>query len=273
MKVYANGSVVDKDRVSEVFEPGFLFGWGVFEVLRAYGREVPHLDLHMERLNKSLQLLGIEAPDTDFGKEIESLIETNNVDDAYIRITVYKKRKGSGVLIYADKFGYYPPEMYEKGFRAVISPYSRNSHGIFSRVKSLSYLENRMSWYQAQKAGCDEAVVLSLEGFLAGGARSNLFFVKGGEAFTPSLQDGAFDGVTRKIVIKILAGMGVKLHQEKIAVEQLFSCDEAFLTSSLLEVMPLVECEGKALGKSCPGKLALEVGRKYKQIIQAQSNE
>ncbi|UCD15639.1 MAG: aminotransferase class IV [Candidatus Omnitrophota bacterium] len=271
MKVYSNGKILEKDDLREVFEPGFLFGWGAFEALRTYDRKPAFLNLHIERLTKSLGLLGIEAPDIDFKEKIEELGSLNSLDDAYVRITVYKKRKGSGTLIYADKFGYYPPAMYEKGFSAVISPYSRNTHGIFSRLKTLSYVESRMSWYQAQKVNKDEALILSLEGFLVGGARSNVFFIKDRRVFTPSVLYGAFPGITKKKVVQILEDLKLEVCEKKLTVDELFGCQEAFLTSSLLEVMPLVECEGKVLGKGAPGEISRQVAKRYRKIVQSKN--
>ena len=268
MKIFCNSKFIDKEALEEIFEPGFLFGWGAYETLRAYKGKVPFLDLHIARLNDALNTLGIEEVKTDFKSNIMELLRANNLEDAYIRITAYKKRAATGLLIYADKFGYYPQSAYEKGFTAIISPYRRNIKNSFYTIKSLSYLENRLSWFEAQKQNKDEALVLNEDGFLSGGSRSNLFIIKNQEAITPSVVCGAFDGITRKIIISELKKMNLNVKEAKVSVEELFSCaNEAFLTSALLEAMPLVECDGKAISSGKPGSITLKALEQYKNLI------
>ena len=268
MKIFCNSKLIEKESLEEIFEPGFLFGWGAYETLRAYSGKVPFLDLHVARLNDALNALGIEEPKIDFKTRINELLKVNKLEDAYIRITAYKKRASTGVLIYADKFGYYPQSAYEKGFTAVISPYKRNIKNNFYTIKSLSYLENRLSWFEAQKQKKDEALVLNEDGFLSGGSRSNLFIIKNQEAITPSIESGAFDGITRKIVISELKKMDINVKEDKISIEDLFSCaSEAFLTSALLEAMPLVECDNKAISNGKPGDITIRILKQYKNLI------
>jgi branched-subunit amino acid aminotransferase/4-amino-4-deoxychorismate lyase len=268
MKVFCNSKLVEKENLEEVFEPGFLFGWGVFETLRAYKGEIPFLDLHAARLNDGLNTIGIEEVRIDFDKKIKELLRANKLEDAYIRITAYKKRESTGVLIYADKFGYYQEEAYEKGFTAIISPYKRNTGNPFCQVKSISNLENRLSWYEAQKQKKDEALILNEKDFLIGGSRSNLFIVKDGGVTTPSLAKGAFYGITRKAVINELKNSKINVLEKEITIEDLLSCEEAFLTSSLLEVMPLVECDQTKIGQGIPGELTLKILAQYRKLCE-----
>jgi branched-chain amino acid aminotransferase len=267
MKAYYNGEFKDKEQLQEILEPGFLFGWGVFETLRAYKGKVPFLDLHVARLNDGLNALGIEETKLDFVKKVDELLKANSLEDAYIRITAYKKRETTGVIIYVDKFGYYPQGAYEKGFSAIISPYKRNSQNQFAQLKSLSYLENRLSWHEAQKQNKDEALILNEKEQLIGGSRSNLFIVKNGEVVTPPPASGAFYGITRKVVINELKNLGIKVLEKEITTEDLTFCEEAFLTSVLLEVMPLVECAGKALGNGKPGDITKKTSEQYRSIL------
>jgi branched-chain amino acid aminotransferase len=271
MKIFANGNIIDKENLEEIFEPGFLFGWGVFETFRAYCGKIPFLKEHIGRLNDGLNILGIEEVKIDFKPKVEELLKVNNLEDAYIRITAYKKRESTGVIIYVDKFGYYPQSAYEKGFSAIISPYKRNSQNHFAQIKSLSYLENRMSWYEAQKQNKDEALILNEKEQLIGGSRSNLFIVKGAEVITPALADGAFYGITKKAIINELKNLRIKILEKEITPEDLISCEEAFLTSALLEVMPLVECGNKVIGEGKSGKLTRRLLEQYKSITYSHS--
>ncbi len=289
MKIFCNDNLIDKESIAEIFEPGFLFGWGVFETLRAYKGKIPFLDLHIARLNDGLNTIGIEEVNIDFEKKIKELLKINKLNDAYIRITAYKKRESirstrpaksrarsglmlskveasTGILIYVDKFGYYQEEAYEKGFAAIVSPYKRNTECPFWQVKSLSFLGNRLSWFEAQKQNKDEALILNEKDFLVGGSRSNLFIVKNGEVITSPLSRGAFYGITRKIVINELKKMRIKLSEKEVTLNDLQTSDEAFLTSALLEVMPLVECGGVGIGSNKPGKVALQILTQYRKL-------
>jgi branched-chain amino acid aminotransferase len=268
MKVYCNGDFQDKDNLREIFEPGFLFGWGVFEPLRTYRGNIPFLHLHIERLRKSLALIGLDDIELEWDKVIKSLLKENGLEDAYIRITVYKRREGTGVIIYASPFDYYPSPIYKEGFTSIISPYRRNVEEVCSQIKTISYLENRLSWFEAQRANKNEAVVLSPQGSILGGARSNLFVVRKGEVVTPSLERGAFPGITRQVVIDILADFKIPLQEKDIKLEDIYESEEMFLTSALMEVMPLVECEGKVVGRGKPGEITLKVLSRYREIVQ-----
>lgn len=267
MKVFCNDTLVDKDSVAEVFEPGFLFGWGVFETLRAYKGKVPFLDRHVRRLDAGLARIGIEGTKVDYAQAITKLLKENSLDDAYIRITAYKKRESTGVLIYVDKFGYYPDSAYEKGFTAIISKYKRDASNPLYNIKAISNLENRLAWHEAQLAKKDEALVLNKKGYLAGGSRSNIFLVKNNKAFTPSIENGAFCGITRGMIIKELNNSRIKVFSKQLTVKDLLSADEAFLTSALLEVMPLVECGGTLIGNGKPGPLTLKTLSRYRELL------
>jgi len=266
MKIFCNSKLIEKETIEEVFEPGFLFGWGVYETLRAYKKKIPFLSLHIDRLNRSLELLEIDKADLDFTEKIKQLLEENKLEDAYIRITAYKKRDSTGILIYTDKFGYYQKEAYEKGFSVAVSPYRRDTKSPFSQIKSLSYIENRMSWFKAQKAGKDEALLLNQEDYLIGGARSNLFLVKGKEIITPSIKSGAFTGITRQLLINELMDLHIRIKEKELTLEDLYDSNEAFLTSSLLEVMPLVECGSKKIADGKPGSITAKVLSQYRKF-------
>ncbi len=267
MKVYINQKIVDKSELKEVLEPGFLFGWGVFEALRAYSAKPAFLGFHIERLNKSLELVGLEKADISWQKTIDKLLKENKLSDAYIRITAYRKREGLGLVIYVDKFSYYTDEVYKKGFKAIISTHKRDINSITSKVKSLSYLENRIAWFQAQKQKKQEALLLNQEGNLAGGARSNLFLVKDKTLLTPAVEEGAFSGITRQVILDIAKQLGLGISKGNINPEVIVSADEAFITSSLMEVMPLVEVGDKQVADGKPGGITLKLLEEYRKLI------
>ena len=179
MKAYLNGKSVDFGELEDLLEPGFLFGWGVFETLRVYNKKPAFLAEHISRLKQGCAKIFLELPQVDFQRQINALLEENNLTNAYCRITVFKKRKGTGVIIYTAPFNYYQGQDYQKGFKAVISPIIKNSQHPLVGIKPISYLDSRYSWKTAQDKGKDEALFLNEKGFLAEGSRTNLFFAKG----------------------------------------------------------------------------------------------
>lgn len=257
MKVFLNGKLVEKDGAEEIFEPGFLFGWGAFETLRAYGKKVLFLDEHLGRLKQGLKFLELVFPEVNFRKEIDNLLNENNLSNAYVRITVYKKRRSIGVSIYADEFNYYKEDTYKKGFTTMFAPFIRYSKDPFLKVKAISYAKSRLAWNLAQKQGKDEAIFLNEDGFIQEGSRSNVFFIKNNVVFTPSLECGLLEGVTRNKVIDICKKENIKVVEGKFKKEGLLSADESFITSSLMEVMPL----------GAPGPLTKKIHNSYKDII------
>ncbi len=266
MHIYCNGGLVQKEAMEELFEPGFLFGWGTFEPLRAYAGRFPLLDEHIGRLNQSLELLSLEKVSLAWEETLKDLLSANSFSDAYVRISAYKKRSGTGVIIYADTFGYYGPQDYEKGFSALPSPHRRSSHEVASKVKSLSYLQNRLSWLIAQKANKDEALIMSETGDLVGGSRSNIFLLKNHSLLTPSLTSGAFPGITRDCVIAIARGLDIQVIEKPCKPEAIACADEAFVTSALMEVMPLVEYEGKPIASGKPGAVTGKIHSEYRKL-------
>ena len=102
---------------------------------------------------------------------------------------------------------------------------------------------------------------------VAGGARSNVFIVKDGKVFTPPLSSGALEGITRKVVINVCKDLGVECSEEELSVDDVLNSDEAFLTSALLEVMPLVELDGNSISSGKPGDITKQIHKKYKELV------
>ncbi|MCF7916250.1 MAG: aminotransferase class IV [Candidatus Omnitrophica bacterium] len=266
MKIFLNGNIENKEKATQLLEPGFLFGWGVFEPARIYNQKIPFLDKHIKRLEDSLQLIGIEKPDLDYQEIVKILLDQNCLTDAYLRITVYKQRKGTGVIIYVAPFEYYKEAAYKQGFKVIVSPHLRSKSSFNSKIKSISYLQNRISWLEAQKKGAQEALVLSSNSKLIGGTRSNVFFIKNNRLVTPSKESGAFSGITREIILEIAKNLDIKIEERIVEQNELENCQEAFITSALMEVMPIVSCCDKMIGKGIPGKLSLKILEEYRKL-------
>lgn len=267
MKVYLNGDIQEAKNIENILEPGYLFGWGAFETLRIYNGKAAFPEEHIERLKEGCEKILLNSPKISFQEEIDNLLKVNKLNNAYCRITVFKKKTSTGVMIYVSPFNYYKEDNYKKGFKAIVSSFARNSKDPLNSVKSTSYLKNRLAWKIAQDKGSDEAIFLNEGGFLAEGSRANLFFIKGEKIYSPSLECGILEGITRRKIIGVAKEKRLVLEEGEFKLEDLLSCDEVFLTSSLMEVMPLVEVNGQPIKYGRPGKITQIIHQGYLKLI------
>ncbi len=276
--VYLNGVLVPPSQASiPVMDYGFLYGYGLFETMRAYGGRVFCLDRHLARLYCSAEMLGIKIGALDLKSAVTDTLRANQFSEARIRITVSIGEGGMApdpgtckkptVLIVAGPYHSYPDAVYEKGLSAIISSMRRNSQSPLSRLKSANYLESILAREQARAAGASEAICLNEKGLLAEASMSNIFLVTNGILRTPGTQSGILPGVTRETVLELANKLGIKAVEQDIHLEELLQAEEAFLTNSLIEVMPLTELDGKPIGSGRPGLLTRRLMLAYRELV------
>jgi len=278
--VYLNGSLVplSQARLSP-FDWGFLYGYGLFETMRAYSGHIFRLEKHLARLSRSAKLLGIDCESTAIlEKAIYETLRANNLSDARIRLTL---SGGEGepvpdplapriptLFITVRSYTPYPRQVYEQGFKGIVSNIRRNTQSSASAVKSLNYLDNLLARREAKSVGADEAILLNEQGLLAEGSTSNIFLVSGNNLLTPSLDSGILPGVTREVVLELASSLGLKVREQKIALEELLQADEAFLTNSLIEIMPITQVSGQVIGSGRAGARTQQLMDAYKEIME-----
>ena len=276
--VYLNGSLMPRGQASiSVLDYGFLYGFGLFETMRAYGGRVFRLDSHLSRLTRSAEILGLPLKALELKGAVMDTIQANKLSDARIRIAISIGEGGMvpdpstcnkpTVLILAGLYQPYPEPVYQKGFRAVVSSIRRNSQSPLSRLKSANYLESILAKQEARAAGVDEALCLNEKGLLAEASMSNIFLVTDGILRTPGLESGILPGITRETILELASQLGINTLEHDIRLDELFHAQEAFLTNSLIEVMPLTEIEGKPIGSSRPGPLTRRLIVAYKRMV------
>ncbi len=276
--VYLNGSLMPRSQASiSVLDYGFLYGFGLFETMRAYGGRVFRLDRHIKRLASSAEMLGFSIGELDLKGATIDTIRANKLGDARIRITISIGEGGivpdpstcskPTVLILAEGYQPYPEQAYKTGFRAVVSSIRRNSQSPLSRLKSANYLESMLARQEARAAGVDEALCLNEKGLLAEASMSNIFLVTDGILRTPGQESGILPGITRETVLELAPQLGINALEHDIRLDELFQAQEAFLTNSLIEVMPLVEIDGKPIGSGRPGSLTKRLMVAYKKLV------
>lgn len=279
--VYLNGDLIPRSQASiSVLDYGFLYGFSLFETMRAYGGQVFRLDRHLKRLLRSAGILGMPIEGLDLKDTVMATIRANRLSEARIRLTV---SMGEGsmvpdpgtcnrptVLIMAQPYQPYPETVYQKGFRAVVSSIRRNSQSPLSRLKSANYLESILARQESRAAGVDEALCLNEKGVLAEGSMSNLFVVTDGVLRTPGVGNGVLPGITRETILELATSRGVNAREEDIRLEELFQAQEAFLTNSLVEIMPLTEVSGKPIGSGRAGPLTQRLRTAYRALVRAE---
>ena len=271
MRIYFNGKFVRQDEARlSVLDPGFLYGQGIFETMRAYQGRVFRLDSHIRRLLDSLVIIGIDAPlEAGSLKEaVKRCLKENDLKDAYVRLTVWQGEDNKvKVMAIAKPYRFPGKEDYQKGFKAMLSASRQNEFSPLCRVKSANYLRLLLAYQEAKKNNFDEALLLNTKGFLAEASRSNIFLVKDKCLLTPALDCGCLPGITRDTVLALAGKEKIKAIEARLTLEDLGRAQEAFLTNSLIEVMPLVSLDGKPVNKGAPGEMTQRILKRYRALI------
>ncbi|MFZ5800724.1 MAG: aminotransferase class IV [Candidatus Omnitrophota bacterium] len=249
--------------------PGFLYGQLLFETMRAYNGRVFLLKKHLQRLLAALPVVGF-APNLQeekLAQAVISALSASKFKDARVRLSVWQEEGRSGFGAVVSKYEAYSSAKYNRGFRAIVSRLRQNEFSPLSRVKSGNYLLHLLALKAAQKKKCDEAILLNTKGRLCEGSRSNIFLVQRGKLFTPDLSQGCLKGITRQTVLKLAKKNKIEIKEGAMPLSALFNCDEAFLTNSLIEIMPLVKVDNRLIGKGAPGIITKLLAGEYRELV------
>jgi branched-chain amino acid aminotransferase len=277
MKVYIDGTFCDeRDAKISVFDHGLLYGDGIFEGIRAYNGRVFRLKEHIDRLFCSAKalLLTIPMSHAEIVKAVVESCRENKIRDGYIRLLVTRgvgtlglnpnRCQNPSVIVIADKIQLYPAELYERGMEIITVPTVRNLHSALNpAIKSLNYLNNILAKIEANNGGCEEAIMLNAEGFVAECTGDNVFIAKEGRLMTPPLSAGALYGITRQVVMELAARGGVAVTEPNLTRYDLFNADECFLTGTGAEIVPVVKIDGRVIGTGQPGPLTRKLESEY----------
>lgn len=283
--VFLNGEFIPSEnaRVS-IYDHGFLYGDGAFEGIRAYHGKAFKLEAHVDRLYRSLKALWIELPygQEQFVANIEKLVEMNEVTDGYIRVTVTrgqalgldpKNIKGEPtVVLSTDKLSLYPPSMYENGLMVVtVATRIANPQVLEPRIKSLGkYLCNIQAKIEANQVGAGEGLMLTEDGYVAECTGDNIFFIRDGVVYTPPAFLGILEGITRGTVMDLLGEMGIQVVEKVFTRFDLYTADEAFLTGTAAEVIPMVKLDDRQIGDGKPGPITKDLIKVFHEYVAKQ---
>ena len=274
---YVNGEFVP---IAEAALPlndlGIVRGYGVFDLLRTYGTTPFRLRDHIRRLESSAAQIGLAMPWSR--QELEEIVlqtyQRNEIPDASIRIVVtggpsqnFMTPQGkSSLVVMVHPVSPYPERYYTEGCKATSTLIERT----MATVKSLNYIGAIMAMNDADKSGAVEAIYLDNHDRLTEGTRANLFVVRGDLLVTP--REGVLKGITRQVVLDLATANDFEVVEGPIHYHDLGNLDEAFLTSTTKEVLPIVQIDEHVIGTGKPGphtQRIIELFHKYVRSVSA----
>lgn len=272
--VFLDGRFVPARRARiSVFDRGLLYGDGLFETMRAYRGRVFALDEHLERLGRSASTLGFDLPRRSWRPILEELLRRNDLDerDAWMRLNLTRGTAAPDVLPPRDAVptvfalvkpiasGFSPVQRH--GARVTLLTYSR--HSFMPEHKSLNYLPTILGKSAAAQRGAYEGLFVRDGRYLMEGTTSSVFLVRGKTLQTPPVE-GILPGVTRRIISELAAREGLSIAEKDTSVATLKRADEAFLTSSVAEIVPIISLDDTPIADAEPGPVTALLQRKYR---------
>jgi branched-chain amino acid aminotransferase len=286
-KVWMNGELVDwADAKIHVGAHGLHYGSGVFEGIRCYetasGPAVFRLTDHLKRFDASARLLDMQLPYTldELREASFELIAVNGLPECYLRPIAFYGYGELGVsaagnpvdtVIMSWPWGAYLGEDgLKNGIRAKISSWQRIGPNVIPHVAKATgvYLNSMLAVSEANRAGYDEAILLTAEGYVADGSGENVFVIQDGVITTPPLSTSILPGITRDCIIQIAQDLGYEVREANLIRSDLYLADEAFMTGTAAEVTPLRSVDDSEIGV---GPITLEIQRTYLDVVRGRN--
>ncbi|MBI2372845.1 MAG: aminotransferase class IV [Deltaproteobacteria bacterium] len=278
-------SVAPEAAVISVFDRGFLYGDSVYEVIRAY-RGVPfELTHHLDRLRGSAERIGMSLPVAleTLADETRRAIQESGEPEAYVRVVVTRGAGAIGLdvalaeaprrLVFVEPVSKKrpPAELYEHGAKLAIVGVVRNlREAVDPAAKTGNYLNSVLALAEAKRAGAHEALMLDHRGLVTEGASSNVFVVFGAMLLTPPLDVGILAGVTRHVVLELAKDGGLRALELPLTRKVILEADECFITSTIREIVPVVEVDGMRVGEGKPGRSTRRLIELFKGRVERQ---
>lgn len=279
--IWMDGKLVPwRDATIHVLTHTLHYGVGVFEGVRAYktdkGTAIFRLADHTDRLFRSALIMGMHIPhDRDTLNNVQKMvIRENSFSEAYIRPLCFYGSEGMGlhasnlkvhVCVAAWEWGaYLGEEGLQKGIRVKTSSFARHHvNSTMCKAKATGHYYNSiLALQEAESCGFDEALLLDPEGYVAEGSGENLFLVRNGKIFTPSL-NSALEGITRDTILALISELGLEVAEKRITRDEVYVADEVFFTGTAAEVTPVRELDGRTIGTGQRGPITEMLQKMY----------
>ena len=285
---YVNGRIcAQQDALISVFDHGFLYGEGVYEVVRTYDGELFLADRHFRRLRASASMIMLDPGMSDAALEgiIRETIaacrasagEAARGQEVLARLLLTRgvgemsydpsKSPHPSLVVIVKALVPPPAAAYERGVAvSLVSVVRNHPASLDPRIKSNNLLNNVLAMQDALRRGpYFEAIMRNHRGELAECSQSNLFLVKGGAAYTPALDAGLLAGITREFVEEVAVDAGIPMIDAVLHDDDLFGADEAFLTSTSKEIVPIVRVDERVIGTGVPGPITRRLLDAYRR--------
>jgi D-alanine transaminase len=270
--LYINGRFTTTDeRVIGVEDRGFQFGDSVYEVFKFLGRKPVFLGDHYRRMERGLRDIEIPSPWSEraFAETVGALLERTDFDDGivYVQVTRGESQRAHfwpdevtpTTLAYSRRFRFPDATKKERGIRIITAPDLRWKQ---CHVKSTNLLASALAKKKAQRAGAEEALLMS-EGLVREGASSSFFAIRDGRLITHPLDEHILPGVVRDHVISLALAAKIRVDERPLRDAELFDMSEAFITSTTQGVMPVTEIDGRVIGNSRRGEITTLLQRAF----------
>jgi branched-chain amino acid aminotransferase len=269
--VYLNGEFVEAEKANiSVFDQGLLYGDGIYESFRSVGERLYQFPKHYQRLRQSAEALlyPMHFTQQELENTLMALREKNSLTDAYFRITITRGKGQIGFqremdndltcLIVAREFEPFDAAYYEQGIQLRLAETRRNApEAINPKIKSISNLNSLLGKLEAKSCGAFEVIMLNNKEHICEGASSNIFWVKDQWVFTPDASTGLLEGVTRSTIIRLCEEkLNLRVVTGEFKMQDLKFSDEVFITSTSLEVMPVVKVDDFMINQGLVGATA-----------------
>ncbi len=287
--IWFDGEMVPwRDARIHVLTHTLHYGMGVFEGVRAYhagekGSCIFKLQEHTDRLFRSAHIMRMDMPYSkdELNEAQRAVVRENNLDEAYLRPMAFLGSEGMGlradglkthVIVAAwDWPSYMSPEAKEQGIKIRTSSYTRHHVNItMCKAKANgNYINSMLALREALDSGCEEALLLDNEGYVAEGSGENFFMVRDGIIFTPELTS-CLDGITRKTIFQLADECGYEIREKRITRDEVYVADEAFFTGTAAEVLPIREYDGRVIGEGKRGPITTKLQDLYFKAVKGE---
>lgn len=261
MKVLHNGSIIEEENATlPVSDKAVWFDFGIYESTKVIGGHAFYPEKHIERFFNSAKLIGMQM---GFGEEevlgwVNKFIAEEHLDNALLRLFAYgdtEENKQARIYIFGLGLTFYPNTFYSQGTKAITYIGER----FIPQSKNFNMLLNFSAFKQAQENNAVEALLVNRDGFVTEGTRSNLFVVEKEQITTPPAED-VLNGVTRDLLIQWAQEKHISVSEEKILKERVLNASEVMITSTTMNVMPIVKIDERKIGDG-------GVGEKTRQLL------
>lgn len=284
-KVWLDGNLIDQgDAKVPIMTHSLQYGSGIFEGIRTYetdaGTAIFRLNDHVKRFLRTAKIYSMDLAygHSQLATAIIDTVKVNDIKSGYIRpfafyndsrIGVHVKGKPVSVFIAAVPYGAYFGKAAEEGLRCKVSSWNRISSSVLpiQAKASGNYLNSIIANLEATKAGFDEAILVSENGFVAEGPGSNIFLVEDGKLVTPGKDSDILLGITRDSIIKIAKSLDIVVEERFVHREELYSADEIFMAGTAAEITPVVNVDNIDIGTGKPGETTYALSAKFSNIV------